>query len=91
MRPNYTLRRIVAGIVAILIGWVIVESTDHYYGSRNYSCDVETVIVRNGDNLWNLAHHHCNGDASRVAELLADEYGSLIYPSQVITFPTDSR
>ena len=87
MKAVYIRRRIMVLLLAILLGWGLVELASE----KDVSCSVASVTAQGGDNLWRIAQRHCSpsyrtGDA--VQEMIDLNGGTpTIQVGQTIVLP----
>lgn len=55
-------------------------------GDDNYFCDIDKVLVQEGDTLSGLAVRWCHGDTLKVTDDLVAKYGQVIQVGQEIRF-----
>jgi hypothetical protein len=55
-------------------------------GDEDYRCDIDKVIVQEGDTLSGLAVKWCHGDTLKATDDLYEKYGSVIRVSQEVEF-----
>jgi len=55
-------------------------------GDEDYRCDIDKVIVQEGDTLSSLAVRWCHGDTLKATDDLYEKYGSVIRVSQEVEF-----
>jgi hypothetical protein len=55
-------------------------------GDENYRCDIDRVIVQEGDTLSGLAVKWCHGNTLKATDDLVAKYGQVIRVSQEVRF-----
>jgi len=55
-------------------------------GDEDYRCDIDRVIVQEGDTLSGLAVRWCHGDTLKATDDLVAKYGQVIRVSQEVRF-----
>ena len=55
-------------------------------GDDNYFCDIDKVIVQEGETLSGLAVKWCHGDTLKATDDLVEKYGQVIQVSQEVVF-----
>lgn len=55
-------------------------------GDDNYFCDIDKVIVQEGDTLSGLAVKWCHGNTLKATDDLVKKYGQVIQVSQEVRF-----
>ena len=55
-------------------------------GDDSYFCDIDRVIVQEGDTLSVLAVRWCHGDTLEATDDLVKKYGQVIQVSQEVVF-----
>jgi hypothetical protein len=55
-------------------------------GDEDYRCDIDKVIVQEGDTLSSLAVRWCHGNTLKATDDLYEKYGSVIQVSQEVRF-----
>ena len=55
-------------------------------GDEDYRCDIDRVIVQEGDTLSSLAVRWCHGDTLKATDDLVAKYGQVIQVSQEVRF-----
>ena len=55
-------------------------------GDEDYRCDIDRVIVQEGDTLSGLAVRWCHGDTLKATDDLVAKYGQVIQVSQEVRF-----
>ena len=55
-------------------------------GDEDYRCDIDKVIVQEGDTLSSLAVKWCHGDTLKATDDLVAKYGKVIRVSQEVRF-----
>jgi hypothetical protein len=55
-------------------------------GDEDYRCDIDRVIVQEGDTLSGLAVKWCHGDTLKATDDLYEKYGSVIRVTQEVEF-----
>ena len=55
-------------------------------GDEDYRCDIDKVIVQEGDTLSSLAVRWCHGDTLKATDDLVAKYGQVIQVSQEVRF-----
>jgi len=55
-------------------------------GDDNYFCDIDRVIVQEGDTLSSLAVRWCHGNTLEATDDLVKKYGQVIQVSQEVVF-----
>jgi hypothetical protein len=55
-------------------------------GDENYRCDIDRVIVQEGDTLSGLAVKWCHGNTLKATDDLVAKYGQVIQVSQEVRF-----
>jgi len=55
-------------------------------GDEDYRCDIDKVIVQEGDTLSSLAVKWCHGDTLKATDDLVAKYGQVIRVSQEVRF-----
>jgi hypothetical protein len=55
-------------------------------GDEDYRCDIDKVIVQEGDTLSSLAVRWCHGDTLKATDDLVAKYGQVIRVSQEVRF-----
>ena len=55
-------------------------------GDDNYFCDIDKVLVQEGDTLSGLAVRWCHGDTLQATDDLVKKYGQVIQVGQEIRF-----
>lgn len=55
-------------------------------GDDNYFCDIDKVIVQEGETLSGLAVKWCHGDTLKATDDLVKKYGQVIQVSQEVVF-----
>jgi hypothetical protein len=55
-------------------------------GDEDYRCDIDRVIVQEGDTLSGLAVRWCHGNTLKATDDLYERYGSVIQVSQIVEF-----
>lgn len=77
--------RVFAVIVITAITLVAVQIRN----APEYQCSQATIIVKDGETIWNIAERECTGNTTRAVDYLVDKYGTTIYAGQAIQLPTD--
>ena len=55
-------------------------------GDESYRCDIDRVIVQEGDTLSGLAVKWCHGNTLKATDDLVEKYGQVIRVSQEVRF-----
>ena len=55
-------------------------------GDDNYFCDIDRVIVQEGETLSGLAVRWCHGNTLQATDDLVKKYGQVIQVSQEVVF-----
>jgi hypothetical protein len=55
-------------------------------GDESYRCDIDRVIVQQGDTLSGLAVKWCHGNTLKATDDLVAKYGQVIQVSQEVRF-----
>jgi len=55
-------------------------------GDEDYRCDIDKVIVQEGDTISSLAVRWCHGDTLKATDDLYEKYGSVIRVTQEVEF-----
>ena len=55
-------------------------------GDESYRCDIDRVIVQEGDTLSSLAVKWCHGNTLKATDDLVAKYGQVIRVSQEVRF-----
>ena len=55
-------------------------------GDESYRCDIDKVIVQEGDTLSGLAVRWCHGNTLKATDDLVEKYGQVIQVSQEVRF-----
>jgi hypothetical protein len=55
-------------------------------GDEDYRCDIDKVIVQEGDTLSGLAVKWCHGNTLKATDDLVAKYGQVIRVSQEVRF-----
>jgi len=55
-------------------------------GDEDYRCDIDRVIVQEGDTLSGLAVKWCHGNTLKATDDLVAKYGQVIQVSQEVRF-----
>jgi hypothetical protein len=55
-------------------------------GDESYRCDIDRVIVQEGDTLSGLAVKWCHGNTLKATDDLVAKYGQVIQVSQEVRF-----
>ena len=55
-------------------------------GDESYRCDIDKVIVQEGDTLSGLAVKWCHGNTLKATDDLVAKYGQVIQVSQEVRF-----
>lgn len=55
-------------------------------GDESYRCDIDRVIVQEGDTLSSLAVKWCHGNTLKATDDLVEKYGQVIQVSQEVRF-----
>ena len=55
-------------------------------GDDSYFCDIDRVIVQEGDTLSGLAERWCHGNTLKATDDLVEKYGQVIRVSQEVRF-----
>lgn len=82
MRTVYAIRRTVAAIIAVLVGFLafsaigVVASHISDVGTPRFECHADSVDVEPGDTIWGIAEEHCNGNIGYVVYLIVEQRGS---------------
>jgi len=83
----YIRRRMMACAIVIVAFWAMVHVAYAIVTEPDYVCEPFTHIVKSGDSLWSIAESYCKGDMLALRYDMVSEYGSVIYPNQVVTNP----
>jgi hypothetical protein len=75
------LATIPLAIIAVAVALIISMR-----GDDNYRCDIDKVIVQDGDTLSGLAVRWCHGDTLKATDDLVEKYGQVIQVSQEVRF-----
>ena len=65
---------------------VVIAMVISMRGDESYRCDIDRVIVQEGDSLSGLAVKWCHGDTLKATDDLYEKYGSVIRVSQEVEF-----
>jgi hypothetical protein len=65
---------------------VIVAMIISMRGDNDYRCDIDRVIVQEGDTLSGLAVRWCHGNTLKATDDLVAKYGQVIRVSQEVRF-----
>jgi hypothetical protein len=65
---------------------VIIAMFISMRGDENYRCDIDRVIVQEGDTLSGLAVKWCHGNTLKATDDLVEKYGQVIRVSQEVRF-----
>ena len=65
---------------------VIVAMIISMRGDNDYRCDIDRVIVQEGDTLSGLAVRWCHGNTLKATDDLVAKYGQVIQVSQEVRF-----
>lgn len=82
-KPNYTLRRIVAGAIVIMAFWAMV-TIGIQIARPSYKCTPSVHIVQPGESVWSIAQTYCTGTIGDVVHGLTETYGATVHPGEVI-------
>ena len=55
-------------------------------GDESYRCDIDRVIVQEGDTLSGLAVKWCHGNTLKATDDLVEKYGQVIRVTQEVRF-----
>ena len=55
-------------------------------GDESYRCDIDRVIVQEGDTLSSLAVKWCHGNTLKATDDLVEKYGQVIRVTQEVRF-----
>jgi hypothetical protein len=65
---------------------VIIAMFISMRGDEDYRCDIDRVIVQEGDTLSGLAVKWCHGNTLKATDDLVAKYGQVIRVSQEVRF-----
>ena len=65
---------------------VIIAMFISMRGDNDYRCDIDRVIVQEGDTLSGLAVKWCHGNTLKATDDLVAKYGQVIQVSQEVRF-----
>lgn len=88
MSNYYTKQPIKRDLITLPIFFifVIIAMFIAMRGDENYRCDIDRVIVQEGDTLSGLAVRWCHGNTLKATDDLVKKYGQVIRVSQEVRF-----
>lgn len=79
MRRDYLTIPLV--FIAVIVAMIISMR-----GDESYRCDIDKVIVQEGDTLSGLAVRWCHGNTLKATDDLVAKYGQVIQVTQEVRF-----
>lgn len=81
------IRRRIMVLIAVIFAVMGIKGAVGAITAPGYVCEDFTHIVQPGDTLWGIGETYCEGDMLALRYDMVTEYGSVIYPNQVIQAP----